>query len=467
MANYVVIDKDKLESDLTIVADSIRSKANITEKLEFPLGYKSVVDSINNSGNGDGIDTSELTATASDLAAGVKAIGLNGAEITGELPVESNVTLNTMSIGESNGSIVMSGKPKNKGIYNTSTIAKISASFANFGTATEDKVLEGVTYTGADGFKKTGKMKASSGINTSDATVTAQNLEKDVVAYGANGRVVGEVRKVSGLGNFGITPTQNGDSVNLQTTIDEKTICDAGTKVTLSADLSEFGTAALSDVSENVSFTSSNGLKVTGSLKEKAPSNSTATVTYGEATLSGYTVKSIHLQGSALDDVICRKGQSYSLSASASDFGDAKQEDVLEGKTFTSINGLKLTGTAKSGGVTIPDGAIVIQKVIGEEASTQIGSGYSISITYGDDVEISDSFALAFVGTTKSLSNVSTSTDFSVLYNKYVRVGTSYSTTGTFYYIPNGAEFTVEGQTTSKKLNCTRAQSVTIQKVTL
>lgn len=50
MAEYVVIDKEQLESDLTIVADSIRAKANVTEKLEFPLGMKSAVEAIQSGG---------------------------------------------------------------------------------------------------------------------------------------------------------------------------------------------------------------------------------------------------------------------------------------------------------------------------------------------------------------------------------------------------------------------------------
>lgn len=49
MSEYVVVDKEKLENDLTIVADSIRAKANVTEKIEFPSEYKSVVESIDTS----------------------------------------------------------------------------------------------------------------------------------------------------------------------------------------------------------------------------------------------------------------------------------------------------------------------------------------------------------------------------------------------------------------------------------
>lgn len=43
--NYIV-QKESLES----VADSIRSKAGISEKLEFPLGWKAAVDGIQTGG---------------------------------------------------------------------------------------------------------------------------------------------------------------------------------------------------------------------------------------------------------------------------------------------------------------------------------------------------------------------------------------------------------------------------------
>lgn len=132
------------------------------------------------------------------------------------------------------------------------------------------------------------------------------------------------------------------------------------------------------------------------------------------------------------------------------------------GKYFSSVTVNAPTGT------TLPDGAIVVQIVKGVQASTQVGSGYSLSITYGDDVDINDSLALAFVGTTKTLSSISDTTDFSVLQGKYVRSGSSYSsTTGTFYYIPTGSTFTVGGQSMSKTLTCDKAQKVSIKKINL
>ena len=49
MAEYVVVDKEQLEADLTTVADSIREKSGTTEDLAFPLGMKEVVESIDTS----------------------------------------------------------------------------------------------------------------------------------------------------------------------------------------------------------------------------------------------------------------------------------------------------------------------------------------------------------------------------------------------------------------------------------
>lgn len=177
-------------------------------------------------------------------------------------------------------------------------------------------------------------------------------------------------------------------------------------------------------------------------------------------------------------------------------FGNALPEQVAKGATFTSAAGLLVEGTMEPGitpsgslditengtfdvtnyasvnvevpeGPSLPEGAIAVQMVTGDQTSTQIGSGYSLSVTYGDAVEIDDSITLAFVGTSKTLSNISASTDFSALDGKYVRVGSGgyTSTSYKFYYIPSGATFTVGGGSMSKTLTCDKAQLVSLQKV--
>lgn len=94
-----------------------------------------------------------------------------------------------------------------------------------------------------------------------------------------------------------------------------------------------------------------NGELVTGTIKE-------GNLTYSEGTPSysstPYT-KLISIKATADEDAIIRSGSEFSATASASDFGNATVDDVAKGKTFTSVNGLKLTGTMESGGTVASD----------------------------------------------------------------------------------------------------------------
>jgi hypothetical protein len=227
-----------------------------------------------------------------------------------------------------------------------------------------------------------------------------------------------------------------------------------------------------SDLAEGKQLIDPDGNIVTGTLIE-VPSGSSLFGTHdhvvgGTEGATTFNVKATW-DGASLDGVIMRGGTCPGIrDVPTSLLGDAECSDVAKGKTFTSVAGYLARGTREESGITLPEGAIVVQKVIGEQASTQIGSGYSLSVTYGDSVEINDSITLAFTGTTQNLSNISTTTDFSVLSDKYVRAGSSYgTTTGTFYYIPDGATFTVGGQSMNKTLTCDKAQKVTMEKVSL
>ena len=94
------------------------------------------------------------------------------------------------------------------------------------------------------------------------------------------------------------------------------------------------------------------GSVVTGTLKESAGSiaHNAGTPVYSEAEVAGSTVKSIGVKAVANEDIIVRSGSEFLAFASALDFGDATAADVASGKTFTSINGVKLVGTNTDGG---------------------------------------------------------------------------------------------------------------------
>lgn len=92
-----------------------------------------------------------------------------------------------------------------------------------------------------------------------------------------------------------------------------------------------------------------NGELVTGTIKEGNPTYDTGTPYY-----SSSVVKTISIKATANEDAIIRSGSEFSTTAYASDFGDAKASDVISGKTFTSYNGLKLTGTHECSGGSTP-----------------------------------------------------------------------------------------------------------------
>ena len=110
-------------------------------------------------------------------------------------------------------------------------------------------------------------------------------------------------------------------------------------------------TVTANDLAKGITAHGANGELVTGNLKEnKLHSDSTTVDTY--VTTSNNYVK---LSGEAKNDTIIRQGTVYSLLAKQSEFGDALASDVAKGKTFTSVDGFKITGKMESGGTVASD----------------------------------------------------------------------------------------------------------------
>ena len=119
---------------------------------------------------------------------------------------------------------------------------------------------------------------------------------------------------------------------------------------TVLVDLTE-DTVNASDLAEGITAHGANGELVTGSLKENNLNSDTTTVDK-YVTISNNYVK---LSGEAKNDTIIRQGTTYNLLAKQSEFGDALASDVAKGKTFTSADGFKVTGTMESGGTVASD----------------------------------------------------------------------------------------------------------------
>lgn len=103
-------------------------------------------------------------------------------------------------------------------------------------------------------------------------------------------------------------------------------------------------TATAADLAKGVTAYAG-GQKITGTVKIGAPFYSTGSPSYVVNEVGGTEVKFIQIEATALEDALIRDGNTFRTTASAADFGDAKASDVRAGKTFTSANGLKITGT--------------------------------------------------------------------------------------------------------------------------
>lgn len=96
-----------------------------------------------------------------------------------------------------------------------------------------------------------------------------------------------------------------------------------------------------------------NGVKVTGTRKK-------VTQIFGTVTNKGILLgmNQARFTGEVNKAIAADKGASFDLSMPASDLGDAGDADVAKGKTYTSVNGFKRTGTKEE--AAAPSGSISI-----------------------------------------------------------------------------------------------------------
>lgn len=123
-----------------------------------------------------------------------------------------------------------------------------------------------------------GPLKIGGGTDTSDATVTAVDLAKDIIAYGKNGKITGVLPK-----NTSGTITLNNASASTGSGYlitkgqpSMRMIVSNNTSVEAKIALSNFGNATAADVAAGKTFTSAAGLKVTGTASSSGGTSTTA-----------------------------------------------------------------------------------------------------------------------------------------------------------------------------------------------
>ena len=208
----------------TNIANAIRGKDGTTATIT-PTDFASRISAIKT-----GVDTSDATATASDIANGVTAY-VNGEKVTGNVATFKLDPCHIAdSIRQSDPYIVMTKSNNPNQLYRAGTGISVITDKSNFGDATAADVANGKTFTSSAGLKVTGNVTTTStGFKFSTPTLT-----------------------------------KNVTNLDIKQRFSSDYLFRNGSYVTLATSLSNFGDATAADVASGKTFTSSAGLKVTG-----------------------------------------------------------------------------------------------------------------------------------------------------------------------------------------------------------
>lgn len=217
MAEYKVVNATQLDADMESLADSIRAKAGVIEKLAFPAGMKSAVDGIKTGGSTPAV-IEPLTITANGTYTAPDGVD-------GYNPINVNIPLEGMSIGtaevtpSSNAtSISFAGLTKEPELFSIVAAKTVTLSTSR---NVEAIVYDGSTTIGRYGYKSTSSASTTYSDSAytweyADGTLTVKSASATTGGYFKSGTTykltyaTGAVLDVSGEPSGTLDITANG-----------------------------------------------------------------------------------------------------------------------------------------------------------------------------------------------------------------------------------------------------------------
>lgn len=329
----------------TGIADAIREKTGSSEAIaadSFPDAISQIT--------GDGIDTSDATATASDMAKG-KTAYVNGEKITGTIISVTGgegLTGGTPVYNNNNGAPIIGVKNARGAdrIVRKGVDITHFATASKFGDAVAADVAAGKTFTSKAGLLITGTHECTSGVaNLQSKTVTPSESQQTISPdSGYSGLSVVTVdpipsEYVKPSGTLSITENGSHDVTNYAS---------AEVNVPSTGINTGDATANAGDLVKNKTAYV-NGKKITGTLRYFPTASASGLSASADSVKisedSSGNPSNLCLDRAFTEPAAFLKNGHITLTTAVENLGDAEASDVTIGKTFTSAAGLKVTGT--------------------------------------------------------------------------------------------------------------------------